>query len=129
MTALLRLYFLIQVQEEMLAHEKRYVSKMREIVGASDVYLYKQMERRARSQEELREEEVVRELEKLRLEKRQAHSSHLLTEVQKEKMHEKKKQEKERQIEREGAAGGAQKEVKLPLIAPSSRTLTYADVC
>ena len=129
MTALLRLYFLIQVQEEMLAHEKRYVSKMREIVGASDVYLYKQMERRARSQEELREEEVVRELEKLRLEKRQAHSSHLLTEVQKEKMHEKKKQEKERQIEREGAAGGAQKEVKLPLIAPSSRMLTYADVC
>ena len=113
----------------MLAHERRYVSKMREIVGASDVYLYKQMERRARSQEELREEEVVRELEKLRLEKRQAHSSHLLTEVQKEKMHEKKMQERERQIEREGAAGGGQKEVKLPRIAPSSRMLTYADVC
>ena len=87
------------------------------------------MERRARSQEELREEEVVRELEKLRLEKRQAHSSHLLTEVQKEKMHEKKMQERERQIEREGAAGGGQKEVKLPRIAPSSRMLTYADVC
>ena len=78
------------------------------------------MERRARSQEELREEEVVRELEKLRLEKRQAHSSHLLTEVQKEKMHEKKMQERERQIEREGADGGGQREVKLPRIAPSA---------
>jgi acetoin utilization deacetylase AcuC-like enzyme len=35
---------------ELEAHQKQYINRLREIKGDNDVYYYKQMERRARSQ-------------------------------------------------------------------------------
>ena len=51
---------------EMEEHQKQYLNRLREIKGDNSVYYYKQMERRARSQEEAQDAARARALEQRR---------------------------------------------------------------